>query len=120
MLLTKLGSQALAAEEKKRMEAVKAERELEAARLRAWKEEADAAAARAAEEKKMLADKAAAAERAAGEAAVILRVLIHDVRAGSPAKCWRALSAVKCSRWRMRMPLCVRLIMVTPMYIQCF
>ena len=78
---------AAAAEEKKRMEAVKAERELEAARLRAWKEEADAAAARAAEEKKMLADKAAAAERAAGEAAVILRVLIHDVRAGLPAKC---------------------------------
>ena len=76
MLLTMLGSQALAAEEKKRMEAVKAERELEAARLRAWKEEADAAAARAAEEKKMLADKAAAAERAAGEAAVILRALI--------------------------------------------
>ena len=71
-----LGSQALAAEEKKRMEAVKAERELEAARLRAWKEEADAAAARAAEEKKMLADKAAAAERAAGEAAVMLRALI--------------------------------------------
>ena len=69
------------------MEAVKAERELESVRLRAWKEEADAAAARAAEEKKMLADKAAAAERAAGEAAVILRVLIHDVRAGSPAKC---------------------------------
>ena len=71
-----LGSQALAAEEKKRTEAVKAERELEAARLRAWKEEADAAAARAAEEKKMLADKAAAAERVAGEEAVILRALI--------------------------------------------
>ena len=96
------------------MEAVKAERELEAARLRAWKEEADAAAARAAEEKKMLADKAAEAERAAGEAAVMLRVLIHDVRAGSLAKCRPTLSAVKCSRWHMHTPPCECLIMVTP------
>ena len=67
----------MAAEEKKRMEAVKAERELEAARLRAWKEEADAAAARAAEEKKTLADKAAGVEDAAGEVMDILRVLTH-------------------------------------------
>ena len=66
----------MAAEEKKRMETVKAERELEAARLRVWKEEADAAAARAAEERAVLTDKYAAAERAAGEAAVMLRVLL--------------------------------------------
>ena len=80
------------------MEAVKAERELEAARLRAWKEEADAAAARAAEEKKMLADKAAAAERAAGEAAVMIACTLLDLF---------AFTYLACS-------ICVSLIILTP------